>query len=159
MEAAKTHWKKMHNPNYLGSWDFQPNEIKTLTIRAVKYETVIGPDGKQEQCSVCHFNESVKPLILNVTNSKEIERIAKTPYVEDWSGTKVNFKIQRVKAFGDFTDAVRVTKDAPQIKQELTPDHPAWKQAIESLKTNKVTIDQIRMKYNVSDAHVKLLTA
>jgi hypothetical protein len=147
---TKTHWKKMHNPNYLGSWDFQPNEIKTLTIKMVRTETVIGPEGKSEQCSICHFAEPVKPLILNVTNSKAIERIAKSPYVEDWNGTKVSFKIQRVKAFGDFTDAVRVSTDKPIVLQELTPDHTAWAQAKESIKSGQVTIEQIKKKYILS---------
>ena len=36
----KTHWKKLTNPNYLGSWDFQPGEIRTLTIKEVREEPV-----------------------------------------------------------------------------------------------------------------------
>lgn len=150
METIKTHWKKMHNPNYLGSWDFQPNEIKTLTIKLVCTEIVIGHEGKSEQCSICHFVEPVKPLILNVTNSKAIERIAKSPYCEDWNGVKVSFKIQRIKAFGDFTDAVRVTTDKPIIMQELTPNHSAWNQAKEYIKDGNVTIEQIKKKYILS---------
>ena len=37
----KTHWKKLTDPNYLGSWDFAPGEVRTLTIERVLQEKVI----------------------------------------------------------------------------------------------------------------------
>ena len=44
----KTHWKKLTNPNYLGSWCFQPGEEKVVTIREVKQEIVQNQNGKEE---------------------------------------------------------------------------------------------------------------
>ena len=41
--SDKTHWKKLTNPNYLGSYAFQPGEEKTVTIKEVKRELVHNP--------------------------------------------------------------------------------------------------------------------
>lgn len=109
---SKTHWKKLTNPNYLGSYAFQPGEEKILTIKEVKLELVQNKDGKEE-CTVAHFVENEKPLILNKTNADMIAKVWGTPYVEDWSGKKIILKVKKVSAFGEMTDAVRVSKDRP----------------------------------------------
>ena len=108
----KTHWKKLTNPNYLGSYAFQPGEEKTVTIKEVKREIVQNQNGK-EDCTVAHFVEDVKPLILNKTNCDMIAKVWGTPYIEDWSGKKITLKVKKVSAFGETVDAVRVSKDRP----------------------------------------------
>lgn len=104
-----THWKKLNNPDYLGAYAFEPGEEKTGTIDYVRQESVIGSDGKKEDCIVCHFREkALKPLILNVTNCKMITKLYKTPYIENWAGKQITMCVQQVKAFGDLVDAVRI---------------------------------------------------
>lgn len=108
----KTHWKLLTDPNYLGSYAFQPGEEKTVTIKEVKREIVQNQNG-QEECTVAHFEEDVKPLILNKTNANMIAKVYGTPYIEDWSGHRITLKVKKVKAFGEMVDAVRVSKDRP----------------------------------------------
>lgn len=108
----KTHWKKYTNPNYLGSYAFQPGEEKTVTIKEVKREIVQNQQGKEE-CTVAHFVENEKPLILNKTNCDAITKVLGTPYVEDWAGHKIILKVKKVSAFGEMVDAVRVAKERP----------------------------------------------
>ena len=150
----KTHWKKLQNPDYLGAWDFQPNEIKTLTIKLVKMEKVTGSGGKKEDCAVCHFQEQTKPMILNVTNSKAIEKRTQSAYIEDWAGCKIAVRTEKVNAFGDMVDAVRVC-DIP----ELTPNHPKWNGAVNSLKNGEVTIEQIKKRFIISPENEAILCA
>jgi len=109
---SKTHWKKLTNPNYLGSYAFQPGEEKTVTIKEVKREIVQNQNGK-EDCTVAYFVEDVKPLILNKTNCDMIAKVWGTPYIEDWSGKKITLKVKKISAFGEMVDAVRVSKDRP----------------------------------------------
>lgn len=109
---TKTHWKKLTNPNYLGAWDFQPGEEKVLTIKEVKREPVQNQNGT-ENCTVAYFDEDVKPLILNKTNAGMIAKVWGTPFLEDWPGCKIKLKVKRVKAFGEMTDAVRVSNERP----------------------------------------------
>ena len=67
----KTHWKKLTNPEFLGSWDFSEGEERVLTIKKVIQGEVVGEGGKKDQCVVAHFTEGL-PMVLNATNMKAI---------------------------------------------------------------------------------------
>ena len=108
-----THWKKLTNPDYLGAYSLEDGQDIILTISNVRQEIVTGPEGKQEQCLVCYWKEAAKPMILNVTNSKMIEKLLKTPYIEQWSGNRVQIGSEKVKAFGEIVDALRVRSFLP----------------------------------------------
>lgn len=113
--SEHTHWKKLTNPEYLGAYALEPGMDITATIKSVAVEKVIGSDGKKEDCTVMHFVESIKPMILNVTNAKTLEKLYKTPYIEEWSGRKVQIGVESVKAFGDVVDALRIRKFLPRV--------------------------------------------
>lgn len=109
-----THWKKLSNPNYLGAYSIEDGKDLVLTISNVKQEQVIGTDGKKEDCIVCYFTDAPKPMILNATNAKQIQKLLETPYIEKWAGHKVQIGIEKVKAFGDVVEALRVRKTLPK---------------------------------------------
>jgi hypothetical protein len=119
MAETLTHWKKLTNPDYLGAYALEPGKDLVVTIKKVGREMVIGPDGKKEECIVAHFTENgVKPMILNVTNCKTISKLAKTSYIEKWSGLKIQIFVDKVRAFGDIVEALRIRPYAPkQAKQ------------------------------------------
>jgi len=114
----KTHWKKHFNPNYLGSYSLEPGEEKTLTITGLKDEDVVSPDGKTEVLPVLHFKED-KPLILNKTNAKAVAKVVGSDYVEEWPGNRITIYTEKVKAFGEMVNALRVRTVAPK-KDKLT---------------------------------------
>jgi len=117
--ADKTHWKKIvSDPNYLGEADFMPGEEKILTIKGVNQaETIVTAEGRSQK-AVLHFVEQVKPMILNVTNSKAIQKAVGSPYFEDWGGNAIQLYIDpHVKAFGEVVAAVRVRPRKPVVKQ------------------------------------------
>lgn len=119
--ADKTHWKKIvSDPNYLGEADFQEGEEKVLTIKGVNQgETIMTAEGKTQK-AVLHFTEKEKPLILNVTNSKAIQKVTGSPYFEDWPGAQIQLYIDpHVKAFGEIVSAVRVRPRKPIIRQAV----------------------------------------
>ena len=117
-----THWKKLTNPNYLGAYSIENGQDLILTIGKVADEMVIGADGKKEECVVCHFLESnVKPMILNSTNMKQITKLLKTPYIEEWQGHKIQIGTEKVKAFGEVVDALRVRNKLPQTRTDPLP--------------------------------------
>lgn len=119
MSEKLTHWKKLTNPDYLGAYALEPDQDLVVTIKSVANEVVTGADGKKETCMVMRFMENVKPMILNATNSKTITKLLKTPYIEEWSGRKIQLYVQQgVKAFGDIVDALRVRPYLP-VEKEL----------------------------------------
>ena len=112
--SAKTHWKKLHNSDYLGAYSLDDGNGKyadiMATIQNLKVETLEGPDGKKEELVMRFVERNIKPMVINATNSKVLEKLFKTPYIEDWSGRKIQIGVEKVKAFGDVVDALRIRK-------------------------------------------------
>jgi hypothetical protein len=159
MNNKKTHWKKLTNPNYLGSYALTPGEDLIITIDYVAQEDVYSPQGGDEECTVAHFKENVKPLILNVTNARQIEKIYGTPYIEEWAGKKIQIYIaDNIQAFGKTVSGLRIRPKKPQTtKPELTPDGSKWEAAVENVANQNTTIQAIRKHYSLSDESEKQL--
>ena len=116
---TKTHWKNLYNPNYFGCYCFADDNDIVLTIRKVTRELVTGEGGKQEECTVMYFKENVKPLICNKTNCKAISKLFKTPYIEEWSGRRIQLYPDRNVKFGrDIVEGVRVRPFHPAVEEE-----------------------------------------
>lgn len=114
MDAVLTHWKKLDNPNYLGSFSLDPGKDKVIEIDHVVEEQVTGTDGKKQMCLVAHLRNGELPFILNRTNAKMITKVLGTPYVEQWVGRKVQIYSTTVNAFGEKVDALRVRDFIPK---------------------------------------------
>ena len=95
----KTHWKKMTNPNYLGDYSIPEGRDLIATIDYVAQEQVTGVGGKKEVEIVAHLKNE-KPFILNKTNMKTIQKIYKTPYIEDWKGRAIQIYYDPSIKFG-----------------------------------------------------------
>jgi hypothetical protein len=102
------------NPEYLGAYSLEDGKDIVLTIDYIKVETVTGTDGKKEDLPVCHWKEPEKSMILNATNMKMIAKVLNSNFVEDWSGKKVQIGTEKVRAFGDVVDALRIRRYAPK---------------------------------------------
>lgn len=103
------------NPNYLGSWDLEelPNREVILTIDRIVDEKVVAA-GQSEVCTVCYWVEKdFKPMIFNVTNKKALARLYKTTDTDKLKGKAVVIGIEKVKAFGDIHDALRIRPRIP----------------------------------------------
>ena len=48
----KTHWKKLTNPDYLGSYALEDGKDMIVTIKEVKQELITGQKGTKEECVV-----------------------------------------------------------------------------------------------------------
>lgn len=115
-----THWKKLTHPDYLGAYALNPGSDMVLTIKSCAIEIVSGTDGKKQECMVIHFMENgVKPMICNKTNAKTISKIHKTPYIEQWSGKKIQLYSSQVNAFGTTTDALRIRDMIPASSETI----------------------------------------
>ena len=150
-----THFRKLQNPTYLGSYDFEQGEERIVTIKSVVVEAVIGSDGKKDDCTVCYFNEPIKPMILNSTNLKMIAKLSDTPYIENWVGKQFKIVVTKVKAFGEIHDALRIKSEkvvtAKPVLQFGTANFDACKKAF---KADPTSMDKIKSKYSV-DAEVE----
>ena len=104
------------NPNYLGSWDVEetPKKELVLTIEKIVDEEVV-TNGKSEICTVAHFTDKAyKPMIFNITNKKRLCKLYKTKETDKLKGKAVVIGIEKVKAFGDVHDALRIKPRIPE---------------------------------------------
>lgn len=111
------------NPEFLGSWDIEecPNREVTLTIDKIVDEKVV-TNGQPEICTVIYWTDpAYKKMIVNVTNKKRICKLYKTKDTEKMIGKSVIVGTEKVKAFGDVYDALRIRPRIPQVKNAALP--------------------------------------
>ena len=150
---TKTHWKKQFNYDYMGSYSLPDGKDVTLTIRETKKELVIGTNGKKEECFVCYFKESDKPMILNRTNCKTIAKVHGTPYIEDWGGLRIQLGIDTVSAFGEQVDALRIRAIKPAPAKPI--DYSAQIAALKAC----ATLEELQQVYLAFTAAEKAATS
>jgi hypothetical protein len=161
---TKTHWKQLHNPDYLGAYSLMDNtgNYKDIIVKfkSIKKKEVKGEDGKDSECIVAEVHNN-KPMILNATNCKMLTKLFSSPTVEDWVNKPVQLCVKKIKAFGDTVDALRVANKLPEPPQlpELTPQHEKWMGALTAMQEKNTTIEQIKKAYRISAENEKLLTA
>ena len=159
MSEKKTHWKKLDNPDYLGAYSLLDGNNKDLVvlIEGVQLSEVESDRGKQSVKVVRLKGQ--KPMILNATNSKSIEKALGTPYIEEWSGQYITLYVARIKAFGDMVDCIRVRPTKPVAKKlpALTPEHEKWIPAMEALKKKAITMKSLLTNYSITKENQELL--
>lgn len=98
-------------PKYLGSWDLyeQPNQKIQVTVKEIREEFVEGSKGTKEKKAVCYFTENFKPMILNIENKKRLAKLFGTRESSAFIGKRIEIGYEKVKAFGDIHDALRIT--------------------------------------------------
>lgn len=120
MATNKTHWRRILPTEYLGGFDLDDgkgghSDINVTITKAVR-EQVTSTDGDKTTELVLHFKEHKKPMILNVTNAKMLEKLLRSSYIEDWVGATITVGTERVKAFGEWHDALRIRKTLPRVR-------------------------------------------
>lgn len=155
-----THIKKLANPSYIGSYELltgdKPIELVVQIERIVK-EPVQNGD-KKEDATVMYL-VGQKPMILNSTNRKRLEKVLGTPYVERMIGQKVILQVECIRAFGEMQDALRIKPEAyvPPALPDLNPKHAKWDGAKKAIKAGNTTIEAIRKNYSLTAENEKLL--
>jgi len=136
MDDQKTHYRKAFNSPYLSSADIVEPTI--LTIKHVRLE----PDRTHKTKD--HFNtayfvekeirpgEELKPMILNVTNSKTVKSFVGSSFIEDWNNIPVTIYVDENVRFGrDTVEGLRISSERPRTnKPLLEKDSKNWNNAI-----------------------------
>jgi hypothetical protein len=153
-QQTKTHWKRLINPDYIGAYALNPDEDLTVTIDYVRREEVVGTGGKKEECTVAHLINQ-KPLILNATNSKSIQKLY-GPYIEDWAGKQVTLYASMTKLAGEMVECLRIRPNVTKpAKPKITPDR--LQKAIKSIVAGQYTTEKLRAQFDLTaEQHQKV---
>jgi len=152
-DQDKTHWKKLTNTNYLGSYALQPGKDLVVTITDVKKEMVKDATGSESECLIVHL-QNQKPLICNKTNAKSIAKATGSPFIEDWKGKQIALYIASVRAFGETVDGLRVRPTTVKIKA-LSDDE--FKKLLEAIKSGKYTVEKAMDSFKFTEVQMNIL--
>lgn len=142
MSTTKTHFRKVFKSDHLGVADLEDmleagsNLIFTIKHVRQEYDTKVA--GRKINANIAYFNEPIKPLVCNATNSKTLKNLAGgSPFVEDWSNLRIKLYIDHgAKMKGEVVGGVRIHPESPGVaKRVITPETPQlWKNAKEAYK-------------------------
>lgn len=113
MAQQKHHWKETLPGDYLGAYSLNGQDM-IVTIQSAAKELIVGANGKKEECLVLHFKEQVMDMVCNRTNAKMITKVLNSPFLEDWSGKKIQLYPTTTKFGGDVVECIRVRPTAPK---------------------------------------------
>jgi len=161
MAQEKTHYRKAFKSIYLSSADIV--EPTVLTISHVLLENDKSKKTK-DSFNTAYFvekqirqGEPLKPMILNVHNSKIMACLANSKFIDDWQNIRVTVYVDPgVNNRGSIVEGLRLEVNSPKDKPELTPDNKQWDTAIEAYKRDGNFIE-IEKRIRVSDANKKLI--
>lgn len=164
-DKGLTHYRKVFKSDHLGVADLEEmieeNKKLIFTIKEVKQEYGAKVAGKKIDANIAYFTDAkIKPLVLNATNSKQIQKFAGgSPFVENWKGIVIElFADNSVMMKGQKVGGVRIKPMQPQVtKPELTPAHAKWEAAKTAVQTGGATIESIRNNWSITQENYNLL--
>ena len=116
-----THWKKLIDPELLGSYEIPSDKDSIVTIRSAQKETIKTKGGSGSKF-IIRFAEINKPWICNVKNGKSISNALKENQVENWIGKQIQLYVTTEECFGEKdVEVIRVRQFAPAPLIPLDP--------------------------------------
>lgn len=129
-----------------------------LTIKEAYFAKGIDVSGTKKDGYFIEFEEDVKPMLANSTNRMKIANIIKNQKgissvdsrnIGNWIGLKIELIVDNnVKMMGNIVDGIRI-KEITELPI-LNESHPKFKAVKEAVNSKQYTIEQIRLKYQVS---------
>ena len=148
----KHHFRKVYKSDHLGIADLEDyiEEGKKLifTIKEVKQQLGVSVAGKKIDANIAYFVESIKPMVLNATNAKQIKAFTGSSFVEDWKNVLIELYCdESVKMKGEVVGGIRIKPIQPIAKAK----NPFTKANFEAAKKANATIEMIEKAYTITD--------
>lgn len=166
MEKQKTNYRNVFKSDHLGSIDLEEMKAKgqplIFTIKEVRQEKGAKVAGRKIDANIAYWTDkTIKPMVLNATNSKQLSAFADSIFVEDWAGLTIELYIERNIKFGnDIVEGIRISPKLPKTSSnlpELKPGHERWDPAKQALKEGKTTIESIQKHFFITEKNIKTL--
>lgn len=104
-------WEKVIDNNFISSEMIGTEGAeKVVTITDIDFAECYDEQTKQKVKKQAVFFQECKPLILNKTNAKTLKRLfsPNSDDPRDCVGHRIVLKVEKIKAFGKTTDAIRI---------------------------------------------------
>ena len=136
-----------------------------LTIKDAYYSKGVDVSGNKTDGYFLEFVEDVMDMVVNSSNRKQISQnlvlekglsLVDSRNIGNWIGYKIElYHDETIRMMGKIVGGIRVKgfKALPNLEPN-TPNFDAVKKALQG---GNYTIEQVKTKYNVTDAVAKLL--
>lgn len=136
-----------------------------LTIKDAYYSKGVDVSGNRTDGYFLEFVEDVMDMVVNSSNRKQISQnlvlekglsLVESRNIGNWIGYKIElYHDETIRMMGKIVGGIRVKgfKALPNLEPN-TPNFDAVKKALQG---GNYTIEQVKTKYNVTDAVAKLL--
>jgi len=121
--SNQTHYRKIFKSDHLGVADLEEyleqGSALIFTISHVRQEINAKVAGKKINANIAYFEENIKPLVLNATNSKTMSKLCNSCFVENWQNIPVQLFIDKTaQLMGQVVGGVRVS---PKVIRKQKP--------------------------------------
>jgi len=160
---SKTHYREVFKSDHLSCADLEDFIEKgsnlIFTIKEVRQELGTKVAGQKIDANIAYFNENIKPLVLNATNSKILKKITCSPFIDNWNNITIKLYIdESVSYMGDRVGGIRISPKAIQNKkiEIVVENEKLWNRAVKSYKNNK-NFDKIEKYALISEENKKII--
>lgn len=114
-------WEKVIDPNFISSELIGTvGAEKVVTITNIDFAECYDEQTKKKVQKQTVFFQECKPLVLNKTNAKALKKLfsPNSDNPADCVGHQVRLVVEKIKAFGKETDAIRIKEYTEQKCEE-----------------------------------------
>lgn len=156
-----SHWRNMFSDErYLGAYSLEKDgkyEAVIVTIDNVYQGDFLSQGGKEKRPFI-KLKEFDKPMVINRTNFKRLEKFFNSFDPSTYSGKQIVLGVETVSSPEGMVPALRFsTRPLPTKEKPQLPDTMLDK-AIESVKSGKSSIEKIEKAYSLTAEQRKALT-
>jgi hypothetical protein len=145
---------------YLGAYSLEKDgkyDAVIVTIESVYQGDFLSQGGKEKRPFV-KLKEFDKPMVINRTNFKRLEKFFQSFDPSTYVGKQIVLGVENVSSPEGIVPALRFsTRPLPTKEKPAMPDAMLDK-AIESIQSGKRTIDQIEKTYSLTAEQKKALS-
>jgi hypothetical protein len=155
--SDKTHYRKAFNSPYLSSADIVSESTFTISHVVLEKDKTKGAK-TQVYFNTAYFKEQeirpgekMKPMILNVTNSRTMAKITGSAFIEDWRDVRVVVYVDKnVEMMKKIVEGLRI-REAPK-RSKVLPGTANWENAKAAFKRDK-NFDAVLKHADISEEH------
>ncbi len=159
----KTHYRKVFKSDHLSVADledYQENGHNLIfEISHTKQEYGAKVRGKKIDANIVYFVDKIKPLVLNAGNSKALEKLTGSAFVESWTGIFIQLYIDpNAKYAGEIVGGVRIHPNPVRLqKRVITPeDTKLWSRAVNACKRDGNLL-KVLQSAEISEEHQNMI--
>jgi hypothetical protein len=156
-----SHWRNMFtDEKYLGAYSLEKDgkyDAVIVTIESVYQGDFLSQGGKEKRPFV-KLKEFDKPMVINRTNFKRLEKFFQSFDPSTYVGKQIVLGVENVSSPEGIVPALRFsTRPLPTKEKPALPDAMLDK-AIESIKSGKGSIEKIEKTYSLTAEQKKALS-